>query len=255
MKISRGGENSFAHVVPSPSRGGLGWGWFSAQHRTENHPPPNLPLEGGGTKTGCSAACNVPLSPSPSPSGGEGSLRGTLGMTLIELIVGLAIASLMTITGWRAIDGLQAARDQTVADSARWQGLDTFFATLEADLRRADLNVFRGDANSLSFKLLGNTAAEPATEIRYTLVAGDVPNSSFIRRDSPNGSLTFAAVKNGVFTYRRPPETDPAKPAVTGFESAIDRYPRAVQIELILQSASATTADAERSVSRLMVLR
>jgi prepilin-type N-terminal cleavage/methylation domain-containing protein len=184
-----------------------------------------------------------------------GCSKRPLGMTLIELIVGLAIASLMTITGWRAIDGLQSARDQTVADSARWQGLDTFFATLEADLRRADLKVFRGDANSLSFKLLGNTAAEPSTDIRYTFVAGATADSSLIRRDAPQGSLTFAEVKNGAFTYRRPPETDPAKPAVTGFESAMDRYPRAVQIELILQSASAVTADAERSVSRLMVLR
>jgi hypothetical protein len=39
---------------PSPSRGGLGWGWVTARHHSHRlcctHPPPNLPLEGGGAK-------------------------------------------------------------------------------------------------------------------------------------------------------------------------------------------------------------
>jgi Tfp pilus assembly protein PilF len=35
--------------VPSPSRGGQGWGWGSAEaNHNKTHPPPNLPLEGGG---------------------------------------------------------------------------------------------------------------------------------------------------------------------------------------------------------------
>jgi hypothetical protein len=36
-----------ALIAPSLSRGGLGWGWVKCWPLT--HPPPNLPLEGGGT--------------------------------------------------------------------------------------------------------------------------------------------------------------------------------------------------------------
>ncbi len=42
----RGGA---AAEIPSPSRGGLGRGWGSSVSSTETHPPPNLPLEWGGT--------------------------------------------------------------------------------------------------------------------------------------------------------------------------------------------------------------
>src|SRR4051812_37036926 len=44
---------------PSPSRGGPGWGWGHKPKSTYSyergpHPPPNLPLEGGGiTYLGC----------------------------------------------------------------------------------------------------------------------------------------------------------------------------------------------------------
>jgi DNA polymerase I len=42
----RGGATA---EIPSPSREGLGRGWGSSVSSTETHPPPNLPLEGGGT--------------------------------------------------------------------------------------------------------------------------------------------------------------------------------------------------------------
>ncbi|TAG50161.1 MAG: prepilin-type N-terminal cleavage/methylation domain-containing protein [Betaproteobacteria bacterium] len=186
------------------------------------------------------------------------ALQTHRGMTLIELIVGLAIASLMTITGWRAIDGLQAARDQTVADSARWQGMDTFFATLEADLRRADFNVFRGDASSLSFQLLGNSATDAPSNVSYRFATANEPGAITIQRESSDGTVLFSSVRSAQFAYRRPPETDPARAQSTAFESTADRFPLAIEIGLILgdaSSAATSQAIAQRSVSRMMVLR
>ena len=38
--------------TPSPSRGWLGWGWVLCDNdKSLPHPPPNLPLEGGGNKS------------------------------------------------------------------------------------------------------------------------------------------------------------------------------------------------------------
>ena len=70
------------------------------------------------------------------------------GMTLVEIMIALSIASLMTLTGWRALDTLQVSRDRVVNDAAQWQRLDDFFANLEADLRRASLSEFAADRKS-----------------------------------------------------------------------------------------------------------
>ena len=45
------------YPIPTPSRGGLGWGWVSSLLRdlefsSKTHPHPNLPLEGEGVKSG-----------------------------------------------------------------------------------------------------------------------------------------------------------------------------------------------------------
>jgi len=40
-----------SQILPSPSRGGTGWGWvLFSRYNFLPHPPPNLPLEGGGNK-------------------------------------------------------------------------------------------------------------------------------------------------------------------------------------------------------------
>jgi len=49
-ELARGRILSFRET-PSPSRGGLGWGWVLFNYcRFLPHPPPDLPLEGGGNK-------------------------------------------------------------------------------------------------------------------------------------------------------------------------------------------------------------
>jgi type II secretory pathway component PulJ len=183
------------------------------------------------------------------------------GMTLIEVIVGLAIASLMTITGWRAIDGLQSARDQTVTDAARWQGLDTFFAALEADLRRADLSSFSGSASALTLLIQNDTEAGAPITVRYGVSVTPDNNRLTLIREAASGSLTFAEVRGAAFEYRRQPQPPAAgaNPATTPpdtFDNAITDYPRAVQITVAIVDNNSSSADAPvRSVKRLMVLR
>ena len=212
-------------------------------------------------------------------------------MTLIELMIGLAIASLMTITGWRAIETLQTARDQTVNDASRWQAIDTFFATLEADLRRAELSSFSGRDAEISFQLPGETVTAPSIQVRYWIApagaswiapagasritpagasriapAGSATTAPVfnLTREADTGALTFVQVRAATFAYRASANTPAGGGAAAGTTistdatlSALDSYPRAVQITLAtLDNNDPNEAiNAPRTVKRLLVLR
>jgi len=89
-------------------------------------------------------------------------------MTLVEILIALAIASLMTLTGWRAIDALQTSRDRVIADASTWQRIDDLFATLEADLRRASLTEFSGNSDSLMLLQPAINGNPTAAVVRYS---------------------------------------------------------------------------------------
>jgi prepilin-type N-terminal cleavage/methylation domain-containing protein len=181
------------------------------------------------------------------------------GMTLIELIVGLAIASLMTITGWRAIESLQSARDQTVNDAARWQALDTFFASLESDLRRAELTSFSGSATTLTLRIPGETATAVPTNVRYVISSNEGSSVFNVSREVDSSTLTFTQVRGGSFEYRATTAGAVAGASATPdtFVDTLSSYPRAVQITLaMIDNNNANDPDVKPSVvKRLMVLR
>jgi hypothetical protein len=176
-------------------------------------------------------------------------------MTLIELIVGLAIASLMTITGWRAIESLQSARDQTVNDAARWQALDTFFASLESDLRRAELTGFSGSATALSLRIPGDTLSAAPTNVRYSIASAEGSSVFNVTREADGATLTFTQTRGGSFEYRTALAATGG--ASNSFVDTLSSYPRAVQITLaIVDNNNANDPNFKPStVKRLMVLR
>lgn len=178
-----------------------------------------------------------------------------LGVTLIELLVGLAITTLMTIAGWRAIDAMQVARDTTVADAARWQSIDTLFATIEADLRRADLQSFSGNAQGFTFKLNPLTTTEGPQAIAYGFVAAQSGVVQVLRQTDAD-AVTLVEVSSGVFAYRTAskPATSSAAAAPSGRVERIDEFPRAIDIglDLLGRDANETTP---RRVARTVMLR
>jgi type II secretory pathway component PulJ len=179
------------------------------------------------------------------------------GMTLVELLVGLAIATLMTIAGWRAIEALQSARDQTLRDATQWQALDTLFATLEADLRRADLSSFSGDATSLTLRLNPLSATDTARTVRYRWLATD-NGLAQAQRQSDDGSVILVEARNARFAYRKSSRAgDPnvANATATAVDQ-ISEYPRAVELAIELTgNAVPNENDAKRVINRVLVLR
>lgn len=60
----------------------------------------------------------------------------TAGMSLVELLVAMLLLSLMTVLGWRALDGVLRARDALTAQGDAMRGHQLAFAQLEADCAR-----------------------------------------------------------------------------------------------------------------------
>jgi hypothetical protein len=98
-------------TTPSPSRGGLGWGWGKSGSEIVigTHPPPDLPLEGGGaTVTG------APLRRSPGkppgfrsfPSSSLGTQSGKLQLPVLATHAKLELGSVGSqARAWEPADG------------------------------------------------------------------------------------------------------------------------------------------------------
>ncbi len=177
------------------------------------------------------------------------------GMTLVELLVGMAIATLMTVAGWRAIEALQTARDQTFRDATQWQSLDTFFSTLESDLRRADYKVFSGDGTSISLRLNPLTQTEPLRTVRYRWVA---INENLVRvvRQSDDGEIALTEGRNARFSYRVPTNAGAASASTAGTAATsaaqVSELPKAVEIAIELLGNANETG---RIINRTLVVK
>ena len=167
------------------------------------------------------------------------------GMTLVEILIALAIASLMTLTGWRAVDALQSSRDRVVGEAAQWQRIDDFFVTLEADLRRASITEFTGTTEGITIMQPALDAAIDVQMVRYRLTPSAVATSSNgfpnidVVRESGNDRTPLAEVQSLTLAYSMDGTT--FTPGATG-------YPRALRISLLAVGAAAP-------VERLFALR
>lgn len=162
------------------------------------------------------------------------------GMTLVEIMIALSIASLMTLTGWRALDTLQLSRDRVVNDAAQWQRLDDFFANLEADLRRASLSEFAATSDAMAMVQPTLSRGVETRRVSYRwLVMNDRVQ---VIRETGGERLPVAEVQSISVSY-----------SVDGvlFEPTINAYPRAIRIGVV----PLTTAGALPTVERIFALR
>ncbi len=162
------------------------------------------------------------------------------GMTLVEIMIALSIASLMTLTGWRALDTLQVSRDRVVNDAAQWQRLDDFFANLEADLRRASISAFAANSDSMEMVQPSLSHGLDTRRVSYRWV---VTNDRVeVIRALGGDRLPVAEVQSIAMTY-----------SADGvlFEPTINAYPRAIRIRVTPLTSSGTLP----SVERVLALR
>ncbi len=165
-------------------------------------------------------------------------------MTLVEILIALAIASLMTLTGWRAIDALQTSRDRVQGDATQWQQLDDFFVTLEADLRRASLSDFNGTESTLSLLQPASDGGPDSAAVRYRVTGNASPalpgaSVRVWREVAGAGATPMADALAVSFAY----SSDG-----TRFDANLGEYPRAVRVVVSVAGTGAV-------VERLLALR
>ena len=167
------------------------------------------------------------------------------GMTLVEILVALAIASLMTLTGWRAVDALQSSRDRVVREAAQWQRVDDFFVTLEADLRRASISEFSGNSDTITVLQPSLEGGVEVRTVRYRLTPSTAPTSTNgfpsidVVREAGNDRTPLAEAQSFTAAYSMDGTT---------FEPSANAYPRALRITMLPVGATAL-------VERLFALR
>ena len=148
------------------------------------------------------------------------------GMTLVEILIAMAIASLMTLTGWRAVDALQISRDRVVSEAAQWQRLDDLFVTLEADLRRASISEFSGTGDAFVMLQPALDGSADVQAVRYLFVPMLLLDGSpglQVLRTVGAGRTPMADVQSVTVAYSQDGTT---------FEFAAAAYPRALRISV-----------------------
>ena len=162
------------------------------------------------------------------------------GMTLVEIMIALSIASLMTLTGWRALDTLQVSRDRVVSDAAQWQRLDDFFANLEADLRRASLSEFAATSEAMAMVQPSLSHGIDTRRVSYRWLASN--DRVEVIREAGGERMPVAEVQSIAVAY--------SSDGVL-FEPTINAYPRAIRISV----TPLTTAGALPPIDRILALR
>ena len=158
------------------------------------------------------------------------------GMTLVEILIALAIASLMTLTGWRAVDALQSSRDRVVNEAAQWQTIDDLFVTLEADLRRASISEFSGSADTITVLQPSLDGGIEVRTVRYRLAPSAAPTiangfpSFHVLREHGNERTPLTEVQSLNAAY--------SMDGIT-FAPSASSYPRALRITMLPVGATA----------------
>lgn len=68
------------------------------------------------------------------------ALRGKRGFTLVEVLVTLWLLAALALLSFRGLDTIMTTRDHVVAETAKWEQLEEFFARFRQDVQLAAPN-------------------------------------------------------------------------------------------------------------------
>jgi general secretion pathway protein J len=180
--------------------------------------------------------------------------RASRGMSLIELLVTMLVLSLITVLGWRALNGILASRDALTAQLDTMRGHQLAFAQMEADCAQLLGSTAVDGQPTISVAqgrlvLLRSVAGDSgADQMQVVLYHGDgaqlVRSTSLATRDLAQLRMAWQAAVSGVTPQNG---------------VALDRQVAAFELQTwnggAWQTAGATTAGASAGVKRLRTRR
>lgn len=95
--------------------------------------------------------------------------RAGRGFTLVELLVALAIFSVLGVLSYRALAVIVDSRDRVAVEQRRWQAVTRFVQRLELDLQQVALNLpdaVTYDASRQTLRLIRLAGGGPGDEVR-----------------------------------------------------------------------------------------
>lgn len=94
---------------------------------------------------------------------------GSGGFTLLELLVAVALLSVLAVLSWRGMDSVLGARDRIVASSDELRALSVAFAQLEQDVRASRAVGLLGlDEPAIAFRARGERMQPEVALVRET---------------------------------------------------------------------------------------
>jgi general secretion pathway protein J len=92
------------------------------------------------------------------------------GFTLIEVLVAITIFAIMSVVGYRGLNGILQVRERVTLESRKWRELALFFARVEADLTAVIDRPVRDNGDLLLPALAGKerTIAQEDALVEFT---------------------------------------------------------------------------------------
>jgi len=202
---------------------------------------------------------------SPFCKGGGGLSCPRRGFTLVELLVALAIFSVMSVVAYRGLNAVLETREHLVAENRKWRELAVFFSQMKEGVTNAVDRPVRdsGDLQAPSFLGKPEAVGENDAQLIFTRLGlpgqqghlGDLQRFGYRLRERniellvwpvldqaphtrPTVSLALGHVSSFVVRYLDGKGVWQAKWPVIGQNDAL---PRAVEVRLGLESGEQVT--------------
>lgn len=96
------------------------------------------------------------------------------GFTLIELLVALMILTIISVAGYRSLNGVLQTRERVAAETQKWQRLTFFFSRLESDMAQAIPRPVRDARNVVMPEWVGRNVVVDENEAELTFTRAGV---------------------------------------------------------------------------------
>ncbi|HEY6096240.1 MAG TPA: type II secretion system minor pseudopilin GspJ [Gallionellaceae bacterium] len=100
------------------------------------------------------------------------------GFTLIEMLVALIIVSMLSLAGYRGLNGMIQTRDHLTAETRKWQQLSLLFSRMEQDIALAIRRPVRDKDGNVQAPWVGHSVLRDIDDAELAFTRSGSPENS-----------------------------------------------------------------------------